>query len=322
MPFQVASTGGAGAFPWLSAATAVLLAGAAVMLGVLVVMLRRAPDPIINLRLLTNRTYLIAIILGILVGVALANVQVYTWIFNFTRGPRSLLDSNPFPYPEQVAAALAFAVGAVVAGQFMGRTGRCKRPILALLLIGTVGALLLARLNSQTGAVELALSMAITGLGLGGLSALLIAVVQNAFPHRTLGEVTASLSFFGFLGAILVGPLIAWLARVSYTETVERSSADPRELMNLHIALLDALGVVFVVTAVLLAAGFVLALWLPETRGRPVSVANTPAESNSPTVRDVPIVAERRRAREAQPRPPTDPAVDDARGTPPSTGGP
>ena len=57
MPFTVARSRLDGAFPWLSAPTITLLAGGAVMLGVLLVLARRAPDPIINLRALTNRAY-------------------------------------------------------------------------------------------------------------------------------------------------------------------------------------------------------------------------------------------------------------------------
>ena len=195
MSFTLARSRLDGAFPWLSVPTIALLAGGAVMLGVLLVLARRAPDPIINLRALTNRAYGSAILLGCLVSVALANVQAYAWLFNRHGAIGSIGGIYPLPNPEQVAAALTFAAGAVVAGQVMWRTGRCKWPTRALLLIGMVGALLLPRLTSQTTMVDLALAMAVMGPGLGGLSAVLITVVQNAMPYRSLGEVTAGLSF-------------------------------------------------------------------------------------------------------------------------------
>ncbi len=321
MPLQVASSGGIGVFPWLSVPTVALLAGAAIMLWVLLVMLRRAPDPLINLRLLTNRTYLIAILLGTLAGVALAVAQRYSGFFFHEGIGNTYNDSNPFRYPEQVAAALAFAASALVAGQLMWRTGRSKRPILALLLIAMVGAVLLSRLNSQTTVAELAIGMAVTGLGVGGLSALLIAVVQNACPYRNLGEVTAGLSFFGALGVALVDPLIAWLARASYLDSRQRPPADLGAPVDAYAAQQDALGIVFVATGVLLAIGFVLALWLPETLGTRKTASIAPTKPNSPTIPHVPTIAQRRRIRAAQ-QPTTDPVVDDASGAAPPSGVP
>ena len=334
MSFTLARSRLDGAFPWLSVPTIALLAGGAVMLGVLLVLARRAPDPIINLRALTNRAYGSAILLGCLVSVALANVQVYAWFFNRHGAIGSIGGSYPLPNPEQVAAALTFAAGAVVAGQVMWRTGRCKWPTRALLLIGMVGALLLARLTSQTTMVDLALAMAVMGLGLGGMSAVLITVVQNAMPYRSLGEVTAGLSFFGALAVALTGPFFHWLAQTSYAEVLTRPPPEGRAGVDVFAAPLDALSWVFLVTAALMAVGFVIALWLPETPVGRTTVPSSPRPTGLGRLRgprrhaatslpppSVPTIPERR-AREAPPRPPTDPAGDDARRTPPSTGGP
>ena len=137
----------------------------AVLGGVLVVMLWRAPEPIINL---TNRTYFIAVLLGFCVSVALASALEYARFFNLWNLAPPVYDRDSIPFTAQAAAGLAFAASAVVAGQLMGRTGRYKRPILALVVIGMIGTLLLSRLNSQTGAVELALGLAITGWVLAG----------------------------------------------------------------------------------------------------------------------------------------------------------
>ena len=315
MPFTVARSRLDGAFPWLSAPTITLLAGGAVMLGVLLVLARRAPDPIINLRALTNRAYGSAILLGCLVSVALANVQAYAWLFNRHGAIGSIRGIYSLPNPEQVVAALTFAAGAVVAGQVMWRTGRCKWPTRALLLIGMVGALLLARLTSQTTMVDLWLAMAVMGLGLGGMSAVLITVVQNAMPYRSLGEVTAGLSFFGALAVALTGPFFHWLARTSYAEVLTRPPPEGRAGVDVFAAPLDALSWVFLVTAVLMAVGFVIALWLPETPVGRTTVPSSPrptglgrlrgprrhAATSLPPPR-IPTIAERRRAREAPPR--------------------
>ena len=198
----------------------------------------------------------------------------------------------------------------------MWRTGRCKWPTRALLLIGMVGALLLARLTSQTTMVDLWLAMAVTGLGLGGLSAVLITVVQNAMPYRSLGEVTAGLSFFGALAVALTGPFFHWLAQTSYAEVLTRLPPEGRAGVDVFAAPLDALSWVFLVTAALMAVGFVIALWLPETPVGRTTVPSSPRPTGLGRLRgprrhaatslpppSVPTIAERRRAPSLSARP-------------------
>ena len=265
--FDLASSPSDRVFSWLSPPIVALLAAAAVMLGLLVGVLRRATNPIVNLRLLTSRTYLIAIFLGFVVGLTLANSHEFALLFNIFGVGDWPYDSNPLRFPDRVAAALTFAVGAVLAGQVMWRTGRYKPPILVLLLLGTIGSLLLSRLSNHTGVVELALGMGVMGLSLGGLTALLIAVVQNVLPFRSLGEVTAGLAFISLLGVALVAPFYDWLQQVAYAERLEEIRSTVPNYPGSLSAQKNALGVVFVVHAALMAIGAVLALWLPEPLG-------------------------------------------------------
>ena len=133
----------------------------------------------------------------------------------------------------------------------------------------------------------------------------------------------------------MLAPFFIWLARASlgdtFDQTLERvgaaSGSLPDALGNADFAnssdrftvLLDSLGGVFVVTAVLLAVGFVLALWLPEPPVRRATTSNTPT---TPNISDVSTIAERGGALQPQPRPPTDAGADDASGTVLPTGGP
>ena len=265
--FDLASPPSGSVFPWLSPFILALLVGAAFMLGVFTIMVRRASDPFIDLRLLTNRTYFIAILLGIVVGLTFVNSHDFALLFNIWGVGNNPSDTNPLHFPDRVAVALAFAVGAIVAGHVVARTGRIKLPILMLLLIGTVGSVLLSRMTSRTGLVELALGMAVVGLSLGGLSALLFAAVQNALPRRNLGEVTADLVFLSALGVVLITPIYYWLRTVSYAHTLDRLGVImPDNAVNITVEK-NSLGVVFLVHAILMAAGAVLAFWLPEPLG-------------------------------------------------------
>ena len=62
---------------------------------------------------------------------------------------------------------------------------------------------LLSRMTPDTTQAELVRNMVITGLGIGVMISLFTIVVQNAFPYRQLGEVTASLTFFRSIGSTM-----------------------------------------------------------------------------------------------------------------------
>ena len=270
-----------GRFPWLSVPTVALLAGAAVMLAVLVRVERRADDPFINVRLLTNRTFLVAAITLFVVGTALMASPVYA--ARFVRPAEGLARGLPSNLAVQQAAVVAaFVVGAVVAGQFMARTRRHRTLILALLLTAIAGAVLLSRMDALSTQLDVVRNSVITGLGLGGLFTMLVVVVQNAFPRGSLGEVTAGILFCGFLGGTVGTGLLARLTAARYRANVEAGSSqlstDPlvgAEASVGNLALspqaasglaanvlresqLDAISGAFVVMAVLLAVAFVL----------------------------------------------------------------
>lgn len=310
----------------------VFLAGGVLVLAVLVILLRRSPNPAINLRLPTNRTYLIAIFLGFAVSVALTNAQHLAWFFNPDVSGSPSNDADLLRYPEQVAAGAAMAVSAVAAGQIVGRTGYDKWPILALLLVGIVGAVLLSRLTVDATAPELALGLAMTGVGLGGMIALLLAVVQNIAPRRSLGEATAGLWFFGTLGAAVLAPFLPWPARGVMQDSLGRSPETLPDFWYHIVAEPETLGVTSLVTALLLVAGLGLVRWLPETPVRATInpdgthpsdlgqvLADLRRKVTPPSSPNVLRISDRRRARGAQ-QGTSNPAVDGEGGSEPPKG--
>jgi hypothetical protein len=96
---------------------------------------------------------------------------------------------------------IGFMVSSIVGGQLLSRSGRYK--ILALIgfTVAAVGMFLLSRMTVTTSEGEVARNMIITGLGIGVMMSLFTIVVQNAFPYRQLGEVTATLTFFRSIGS-------------------------------------------------------------------------------------------------------------------------
>lgn len=310
-------------YPWLSAPIVGLLVGAAAMLGLLVLLERRASDPMINLGFLTNRIYVVAISTTFLVSAGLIGTVLYIPLFAQAVIGTSATNSGAVLVPMM----LAFVVSAIVSGQLMSRTGRYKLLILVLFAIGITGAVLLARMDASTTEFETARNMVIMGLGIGGLMSVLIVVAQNAFPDRNLGEVTAGSRFFrsigSTIGAGLMGSLLSvWfaanmqerlpervrdalgperLAAVSNPEALfapdaiaslqasvatlgaEGEAVGDVLLETLRMSLADALIGLFVVTAILMGVGFLIATRLPEIPLRKTRDADVPAgEAGAP----------------------------------------
>lgn len=250
--------------PWLTRPMLEMFAGAGAAFGVLVLVVGRVAVLVINLRLLTNRIFLTAIVLQILVSVALANVQYLTELFGNHLVWSDIYGDWALRYVDQLAFAMAFALGAIVAGQVMSRTGRFKRLVLVLLAVSLIGTLQLSRLTGQSTVAEIMVGLVIVLLGLGGMFAVLVAIAQNAHPRRFLGEVSAGLEFYPAVILALLSPILLWLRRAPFLDPLADLPPVIEDYDVVSIAKLDVVGVLFVVTAAIIAIGFVVALWFPE----------------------------------------------------------
>ncbi len=95
---------------------------------------------------------------------------------------------------------LGLIVGAVGAGQIVARTGRWKWLLLAAMVVGVLGMVLLSGLTADSSMPLVWTAMFLTGLGLGPISSVLTAVVQTTSPPDVLGAATSTLTFFRQLG--------------------------------------------------------------------------------------------------------------------------
>src|SRR5205085_6046629 len=88
-------------------------------------------------------------------------------------------------------------------GQILSRTGRYKILAIYGFVVASIGMFLLSRMSATIPEGMISLNMIVTGLGLGVMMSLFTIVVQNAFPFRQLGEVTAGLTFFRSIGSTI-----------------------------------------------------------------------------------------------------------------------
>jgi MFS family permease len=103
---------------------------------------------------------------------------------------------------------MGFIAGSVISGQLLSRWGRYRILALAGLVVGCSGLFLLGRMSASTSNAVVVRNMVVLGVGIGSTMPLFSIAVQNAFPHRVLGAVTASRSFFLSLGGAVGVPIM------------------------------------------------------------------------------------------------------------------
>ncbi|MDI3298722.1 MAG: MDR family MFS transporter [Bacillota bacterium] len=195
-------------YAWGSVQILSLFAVSAVMWLVFFLVESRAAEPIISPSLFRNSIFTISVLATFLVAGGLFGGVMYLPLFMQGVIGDTATNSGALLTPMM----LGFMASSVIGGQLLSRTGRYKLIALAGFVVAAVGMYLNARLDVHATNGEVIRNMIVMGLGLGVQMSLFTIVVQNAFPFRRLGEVTASLQFFrsigGTIGVAVLGTLM------------------------------------------------------------------------------------------------------------------
>ncbi|MGH9110607.1 MAG: MDR family MFS transporter [Acidimicrobiales bacterium] len=194
-------------YPWASAPVAALGAGAIALLVAFVMVERRAPEPIMPLRLFSNRIFVVCIGLAFAVGFAMIGAVSYLPTFLQLVDGASATNSGILLLP-LVGGMIA---SSITTGQLMSHTGRYKIfPILGA-GVAAVGMYLLSTMGPTTSTFASSVDMVVLGLGLGMTMPVLTLAVQNSIPFSDLGVGTSGVNFFrqigGSIGVALAGTI-------------------------------------------------------------------------------------------------------------------
>jgi EmrB/QacA subfamily drug resistance transporter len=184
-----------------------LLAGALLAAGGLVLVERRAADPVLPLGLFSDRLFVVACCHGLMSGCAIFGLTSFIPLF-----AQGVLGATPTAAGAALMPLLLGWVGSsIISGRLILRT-TCR--ILALLgtLFVVVGALPLAWFGAQTTTTILLVTNLLMGIGMGfSIPAFLIAV-QSSVARPQLGSATSTLQFSrsigGALGTALMGVVL------------------------------------------------------------------------------------------------------------------
>ncbi|HKS03167.1 MAG TPA: MFS transporter [Arthrobacter sp.] len=196
-------------YDWWSWQSALMVGGGVVLLALLVVVESKVEQPIIPLKIISERTTALAIWASVAVGVAMFGSSTFLGqYFQVARGATPT-EAGLLTLP-MIAGNL---IGSVVSGQMISRTGKWKRYLIAgsVLLIGGLG--LAGTMDHTTELWQSGVFTAILGLGLGMLMQNLVLAVQNTVSASDIGTASASVAFFrsvgGAIGVSVLGAIMS-----------------------------------------------------------------------------------------------------------------
>ncbi|WP_427133617.1 MDR family MFS transporter [Pseudarthrobacter sp. S9] len=195
-------------YDWWSWQTAAMVGGGVLLLGLLVVVESRVAQPIIPLKIISERTTALAILASVAVGVGMFGSSTFLGqYFQVARGATPT-EAGLLTLP-MIAGNL---IGSVASGMLISRTGKWKRYLIAgaVLLIGGLG--LAGSMDHTTELWLTGIYTAILGIGLGLLMQNLVLAVQNTVRATDIGTASASVAFFrsvgGAIGVSVLGAVL------------------------------------------------------------------------------------------------------------------
>ena len=265
-------------YPWRSAPIYILGVAGVLLIGVFVLVERRAAEPILPLHLFKLRTFSVTSLVGFIVGFAMFGAITYLpAFFQVVRGISPTL-SGVYLLP-LMAGLLVVSIGS---GQIISKTGKYRFFPIAGTALMTLGMYLLSLMGVGSSTLQDAAYMLVLGMGIGGVMQVLVIIVQNGVPHSELGVATSGATFFRSIGGsfgtaifgaifanVLVGNLAKHLHGITLPHGFSSADATPALLSHLPAAIhagfvagyAESIQTVFLVAVPIAALAF-LATWL------------------------------------------------------------
>ena len=268
-------------YPWRSAPIYILGVGGALLIGVFVLVERRAAEPVLPLHLFKLRTFSVTSLVGFIVGFAMFGAITYLpAFFQVVRGISPTI-SGVYLLPLMAGLLLV----SISSGQIISRTGKYRIFPIAGSAFMTVGLFLLHLMGVHTSTALDALYMLVLGMGIGGVMQVLVIIVQNGVPHSELGVATSGATFFRSIGGsfgtaifgaifanVLVGNLASHLHGVALPKGFTSADVTPAVLSHLPAAVhqgfvagyAESIQTVFLVAVPIAALAFLATWFIPQ----------------------------------------------------------
>jgi len=204
VPMLLAFTWAGNEYAWSSPLILGLFAAAILFLGLFLWIERRAAEPIIAPHLFKNQIFTSTALVALLVMMSMFSAVIFLPLFVQGVLGKTAQQSGQILMPMMVS----FVIASIIGGQFISNTGRYKGQAVVGTLLVTAGTFLMSRMGQNVSTLSVVFNVILLGLGIGVVLPLLNVAVQNAFPYKMMGMVSATQQFVRSLGGIIVAPIL------------------------------------------------------------------------------------------------------------------
>ncbi|WP_104168839.1 MFS transporter [Arthrobacter sp. SX1312] len=277
----VSFAGKEGYYEWFSRESALMVGGSVILLALLLVVESKVTEPIIPLKIISQRTTALAIIASITVGVAMFASSSYLGQYYQVARGATPTEAGLLTMP-MIAGNL---IGSIGAGLLVTRSGKWKRFLVAGSLFLIAGLGLAGTIDHLTELWVVGIYTFVFGLGLGLLLQNLVLAVQNTVAVKDIGTASASVAFFrsmgGAAGVAVLGAILGTQVETRTTEGLAAAgipvnggaAGGSLDLVDLpapiadivRAAYGDSTALIFLITAAIAVVGLGCVLFIKET---------------------------------------------------------
>jgi EmrB/QacA subfamily drug resistance transporter len=248
---------GGQAWAWASPQSIAVLGAGAVLLGLFVVIERRAADPVVPLRLLRHRLLVATNLVAACVGAVLMGLTSYVPTF-----VQDVLGTGPLVAGFALAAlTMGWPISASQSGRVYLRIGIRLTALIGAAVV-VLGSALLLLLDGSASVLQVGGTAFVIGLGMGFTAAPTLIAAQSAVQWQQRGVVTGTNMFFRSAGSAVGVAVFGAIVNA----TVGASGVDGGRVTP--EALTTAVHHVFIGTAVLAVVLLAAVLLMPRDRAQ------------------------------------------------------
>mgnify|MGYP000567769053 FL=1 len=192
-------------------------------------------EALLPLSLFKSRTFSMATILGVLVGVGMfGGMMTLPLLLQIVMGATPT--EAGFMMLPMVAGMMT---ATIISGQITSKTGKYKMFMVIGPVLLALGYLYLTSFNADTVFWQAAIGMVLIGLGLGQLMQTLTLAAQNSVPASEVGVATASATFFRQMGGTLGVAVFISILFNNLADTIPAAFKRPEIQAGIKEALAD-----------------------------------------------------------------------------------
>ncbi|WP_169581757.1 MULTISPECIES: MDR family MFS transporter [Microbacterium] len=186
-------------YAWWSLETILMVGGALLAAGLFVLVELRSKEPLVPLTLFRDRTFTLAVIASISIGVAMFGTSVF--LSQYMQLARGATPTEAGLMTIPMIGGLLLA--SIVVGGLVTRHGHWKPYLVAGGILLIAGSYLLSTIHYDTNFALVSVYMFLLGAGVGMTMQNLVLIVQNTARPSEIGVASSGVTFFRSLGGTI-----------------------------------------------------------------------------------------------------------------------